>query len=145
MPNPKTSSVILGRQLIVDIPYQAYPHLGRVVAPQHVADEVRLDLRLHHLEGAAQHAAEDVGVPQLVLGAAVVGQLDKVGQRVLLEDERELLRVAGPVGYGGRYVEEDLEPDLEEGDVSTEEGWRRGRDRERGRALAIISAVSLKF
>ena len=46
------SSVVLRRQLVVDIPYQAYPHLGRVVPSQHVADEVRLHLRLHHLQGA---------------------------------------------------------------------------------------------
>lgn len=71
-----------------------------------------LDLHLHHLQRAAQHAAEDVRVPQLVLSTAVVGELDKVGEGVLLEDKRELLAVAGPVRYGGGYVEEDLEADL---------------------------------
>ena len=60
-----------------------------------------LDLHLDHLEGAAQDAAEDVGVPQLVLGTAVVGELDEVGEGVLFEDEGELLSVAGPVGDGG--------------------------------------------
>ena len=71
-----------------------------------------LDLHLDHFEGAAQDAAEDVGVPQLVLGAAVVRQLDEVRERVLLEDEGELLPVARPVGDGRGDVEEDLEADL---------------------------------
>lgn len=74
---------------------------------------MRLDLHLHHLQRAPQHAAEDVAVPELVLRAAVVGQLDKVGEGVLLEDQRELLAVARPVRYRRRYVEEDLEADLE--------------------------------
>lgn len=74
---------------------------------------MRLDLHLHHLQRAPQHTAEDVAVPELVLRAAVVGQLDKVGEGVLLEDQRELLAVARPVRYGGRYVEEDLEADLD--------------------------------
>lgn len=71
-----------------------------------------LDLHLDHLEGAAQHAAEEVRVPELVLGAAVVGQLDEVGQGVLLEHQRELLAVARPVRHGRCDVEEDLEADL---------------------------------
>ena len=73
---------------------------------------MRLDLHLDHLEGATQHAAEDVGEPQLVLRAAVIGQLDKVCQRVLLEDERELLAVARPVCDCGCNVEKDLEANL---------------------------------
>jgi hypothetical protein len=75
---------------------------------------VGLDLHLHHLERAAQHAAQDVGVPQLVLGAALVGQLDEVGEGVLVEDQRELLAVARPVGDGRRDVEKDLEADLQQ-------------------------------
>lgn len=110
---PSARSVILRRELIINIPDEAYPHLGGIISPQHIADEVRLDLHLHHLQRTPQHAAEDVGVPELVLRAAVVGQLDKVGEGVLLEDQRELLAVACPVGYGGCDVEEDLEADLD--------------------------------
>lgn len=111
--SPSARSVILRRELIINIPDQAYTHLGGIVSPQHIADEVRLNLHLHHLQRTPQHAAEDVGVPELVLRAAVVGQLDKVGEGVLLEDERELLAVARPVRYGGCDVEEDLEADLD--------------------------------
>lgn len=71
-----------------------------------------LNLHLHHFQCAPQHPAEDVRVPQLVLCAAVIGQLDKVGEGILLEDQRELLAVARPIRYGGRYVEEDLKADL---------------------------------
>lgn len=109
----RARSVILRRKLVINIPDQAYPHLGGIVSFQNIADEMRLDLHLHHLQRAPQHAAEDVGVPELVLRAAVVGQLDKVGEGVLLKDQRELLAVARPVCYGGCDVEEDLEADLE--------------------------------
>ena len=104
--------LIIRRHLIINIPHQAHPHLRRIVPPQHIADEVRLDLHLHHLERAPQHAAEDVGEPELVLRAPVVGQLDEVRERVLLEDEGELLPVRRPVGDGGGDVEEDFEADL---------------------------------
>ncbi len=148
---PQLHLIILWRQLIINIPYQADAHLGGVVPAQHVADEVGLDLHLHHLEGAAQHAAQDVGVPQLVLGAAVVGQLDKVGKGVLVEDERELLAVARPVGDGRDDVEEDLEADLSTVCVSTE--WpvtavcapAPPTESVSSPTLAIISAVSRKL
>lgn len=110
---PTASSVILGRQLIINVSYQADPHLGGIIAPQYVADEMSLNLHLHHFQCTPQHAAEDVRIPELVLRAAVVGQLDKVGEGVLLEDQRELLAVARPICYGRGYVEEDLEADLE--------------------------------
>lgn len=71
-----------------------------------------LNLHLDHLEGPAQDAAVDIAVPQLVLGAAVVGKLDEIGEGVLLEDEGELLAVARPVGNGRGDVEEDLKADL---------------------------------
>lgn len=73
---------------------------------------MRLDLHLHHLQRASQHAAEDIRIPQLVLRPGVVRQLDKVGQRVLIKHQRELLAVARPVGNGGCDIEEDLEADL---------------------------------
>lgn len=118
---------------------------------------MRLDLHLHHLQRAPQHAAEDVAVPELVLRAAVVGQLDKVGEGVLLEDQRKLLAVARPVGYGGCDVEEDLEADLEATSLLTHaqpplptDGFHRVPSHWRGgtwvvRTLEIISAVSRKF
>jgi hypothetical protein len=116
------SLVILRRQLIIDIPHQTDPHLRRVVPPQLVRHKVRLDLHLDHLERAAQHATQQVAVPQLVLRAAVVGELDEVGERVLVEDEAELLVVGGPVGDGGGGVEEDFEADLSQG-VCQHEVW----------------------
>lgn len=111
--SPSARSVILRRELIINIADQADSHLGGIVPPQHIADKMRFNLHLHHLQRTPQHAAEDVGVPELILRAAVVGQLDKVGERVLLEDQRELLAVARPVRYGGCDVEEDLEADLD--------------------------------
>lgn len=45
--------VVLGRKLIVDIAYESDAHLGRIVAPEHVADEVGLDLHLYHFESAS--------------------------------------------------------------------------------------------
>jgi hypothetical protein len=66
----------------------------------------------YHLQGTTQHSDQYVREPQLVLRAAVVRQLDKVGQGVLVEDQGELLVVAGPVGDCGCDVQEDLETDL---------------------------------
>lgn len=57
------ASLIVRRHLIVDIPYQRYPHLRRVIAPQHITDEMCLYLHLHHLQSTSQHSAEDIGVP----------------------------------------------------------------------------------
>lgn len=45
--------VVLGRKFIVDVAYERDAHLGRIVAPEHVADEVGLDLHLYHLESTA--------------------------------------------------------------------------------------------
>jgi hypothetical protein len=66
----------------------------------------------YHLQCTTQHADKYVGEPQLVLCAAVIGQLDKVGEGVLVEDQRELLVVAGPVCDGRCDIQEDLEADL---------------------------------
>lgn len=114
VPTPVLSPplVILWRQLVVNVADQRYPHLGGVVAAQDVADKVGLDLDLDHFEGAAQDAAQNVGVPQLVLGAPIVGQLDKVGEGEFVKDEGELFAIGGPVGDGGCGVEEDFEADL---------------------------------
>ena len=103
---------VIGGQFVVDVPNERHPHLRRVVAAQNIADEVRLDLHLHHLQGATEDPAVEVREPQLVLRAPVVRQLDKVREGVLVEDEGELLVVVGPVGDLGRDVQEDLEADL---------------------------------
>jgi hypothetical protein len=75
-----------------------------------------------HLQGAANDAAQDVRVPEpalaLVVPERIVGQLDKLRQRVLVEDERELLRawlVRGRVCYLRGDVEEGFEGDLPHG------------------------------
>lgn len=46
-------SVVLRGQLIVDVPNQGHPHFGGVVASQHVANEMRLNLHLDHLQRAS--------------------------------------------------------------------------------------------
>lgn len=66
----------------------------------------------YHLQGPAQHAAQDIREPQLVLRPPIVRKLDKVRQRVLVEYQRELLAVARPVRDRRRDVQEYLEPDL---------------------------------
>lgn len=134
--------VVLWRQLVVNVSYQCDAHLSRVVAPQHVADEVRLDLHLYHLKRATEHTAENIGIPELILGSAVVGQFDKVGEGILIEDQRELLAVARPVCYGGGDVEEDFEADLEV--LVRVEGNSKGEG-ELAPTFAIISAVSRKL
>lgn len=69
-------------------------------------------LSTYHLQGAAQHTDQYVRKPQLVLRAAVVWQLDKVGKGVLVKDERKLLVIAGPVGDRRCDVQEDLKANL---------------------------------
>lgn len=67
----------------------------------------------HHLEGSAQHPAQDIREPELVLSSSIVRQFDKVRQRILVKYEGELLVVACPIRHVGRDVEEDLEADLQ--------------------------------
>jgi hypothetical protein len=76
----------------------------------------------YHFQGASENTAQNVRVPELVLCSPIVRELDKVSQRVVFEDEGELLVVTCPVGDGGRDVEEDLEPDLGEAGVSYRTG-----------------------
>lgn len=152
--DPAAGSIILRRKFIVNVTDQADPHLGGIIASQHIADEVCLNLHLHHFECTPQHAAEDVRIPELVLCATVVGQLNEVGERILLEDQRELFTVARPVCYGRCYVEEDLEADLDpcrcQSLPAVAPGIPSLCSSVRGRYLSvrtleIISAVSRKF
>lgn len=48
---------------------------------------MRLDLHLDHFQCPPEYSTEYVGVPQLVLGAAIVGQFDEVSKRIFLEHE----------------------------------------------------------
>lgn len=56
-----------------------------------------LDLHLDHLQRASQHAAQDVGVPELVLRPAIVWKLHKIGKGVVIEHQGELVVVARPI------------------------------------------------
>jgi len=58
-----SGSLIIRRHLIVDIANQRYPHLRRIVAPQHIANEMCLYLHLHHFQSTPQHPAIDIRVP----------------------------------------------------------------------------------
>lgn len=40
-------SLIVRRHLVVNIPYQRYPHLSGIVASENIADEVRFYLHVH--------------------------------------------------------------------------------------------------
>lgn len=82
------------------------------MASQDIADKVCLHLHLHHFQRSAQHTAEDVGVPQLVLRAPIIGQLHEVCQWVLVKYQRELFVICRPVGDLGRNVQENLEANL---------------------------------
>lgn len=55
--------IVFGRELVVDEANEADSHFGGVIAPEHVADKMRLYLHLHHLKGTPQDAAEDIRVP----------------------------------------------------------------------------------
>lgn len=66
----------------------------------------------YHFQRTPQHTDKYVREPQLVLCPTVVWQLHKVGQRVLLKNERELLVVARPVRDRRRDVQKYLEADL---------------------------------
>lgn len=141
-PNPLSPLLIIRRHLIINIPYQTNPHLRRIIPPQHITNKMRLNLHLHHLQRTPQHPAENIRIPQLILRAPVIGQLHEVRQRILVEDEGELLVVRRPVGDGGGYVEEDFETDLLVGvGISKTVYLQAGEEL----TLAIISAVSLKF
>ncbi len=48
----------------------------------------------HHLEGAAQDAAEEVGVAQLRMA---LGQLHKGGQRVVVQHQRAFFVIRAPL------------------------------------------------
>jgi hypothetical protein len=44
------SSLVVGRHFIINITYQRYPHLCRVITLQYITDEMRLYLHLNHLQ-----------------------------------------------------------------------------------------------
>lgn len=73
---------------------------------------MRLHLHLHHFQGPPQHTAQDIRIPQFVLCAPIVRQLDKVSKGVLVKDERKLVIVRSPVCDLRGDVEEYFEPDL---------------------------------
>ena len=63
----------------------------------------------YHFKCSANDPAVDVGEPKLVLSFAVIWELHKVGERVLIYDQGKGLAVVGPIGDGGCDVEEDFE------------------------------------
>lgn len=65
--------------------------LSAVVSP-------RLQTGPHHLQGPSEDSTQKVGVDER---AVVVWQLHKVHQRVVLQDERELVSGGAPVGHAG--------------------------------------------
>jgi hypothetical protein len=75
------------------------------------------------------------------LCAAVVGELDEVGERVFFEDERELFVVGRPVCYSGRGVEEDLEADLLRLSARVDAGRRAGKEGDLCYCLRRLSEV----
>jgi len=83
---------------------------------------VCLYLHLHHFQSAAQDPTEYIRIPQLVLCPAIIWELDKVRERVLVEDQRELLIIARPIRDRRRDIEEDLEPNLRKLGVAAETG-----------------------
>ena len=105
-------SVVLWWQLVVDVSYKRDAHLGRIVAPQDIADKMRLHLHLHHLKGPSQYSTQNIRIPKFVLRSSVIREFHEVGEGVLFEHEGELLAVASPVRNCRCYVEKYLEPDL---------------------------------
>ena len=83
---------------------------GDVVALQRVLDEPAGGFDVDHFQGAPDGPAQNVGISQIV---TVVGQLDELGQRVVVEQEGELVGVGAPPGHGGADVEEHLEGQLD--------------------------------
>jgi hypothetical protein len=73
---------------------------------------MRLDLHLHHLQRTPQDPAEDIRVPQLILRPPNIRQLNEVRQRVLFEDQGELLAITRPIRNRRRDVQEDFESNL---------------------------------
>ena len=65
----------------------------------------------YHLEGASQGAAQNVGIAEL---AVSFWQFDKVDERIVFDEERELVAGRTPVAYYWRDAEEHLETDLQQ-------------------------------
>lgn len=66
----------------------------------------------YHFKCATQNSSQYVGKPQLVLRSSIIRKLHEVGQRILIENERELFVVARPVRDRRCYVQKDLEANL---------------------------------
>jgi len=45
--------IVIHRHLIINIPYQRNSHLCCIISPQHITDEMSLDLHLYHLQRAS--------------------------------------------------------------------------------------------
>ena len=65
---------------------------------------------IHHFEGASQHPTEDVRVAEV---RTTLRQLDELGKRVVVEDQRELVARRAPVGNRRLDAEKHLEAHLE--------------------------------
>lgn len=52
----KPHLLFLRGHFILDIPHQRYPHLCRVVAPQHITNKVGFNLHLHLNRSVSQGA-----------------------------------------------------------------------------------------
>lgn len=63
--------------------------------------EPALHLQLDHLEGAAYAAAEYGAIAQI---AQIAWQLYELGQRICVEEQRELVGGGRPIGYGWLHV-----------------------------------------
>lgn len=108
--NVSLSSVLAGRNGIFQAPDKLYPQLGRGVPLQLVVHETGHHFRLDHLECSSNHPGNDVAVLEVDMA---VGQLDKLGQRVALQDQRELVTGGAPVGDGRVYAQVHLERHLD--------------------------------
>lgn len=62
-----------------------------------------------HLQSSSDDAADDIRVEQVWM---VLGQLDKLGQRVLVKHKRELVVLLVPAGHRGNHTNESLKTDL---------------------------------
>ena len=67
------------------------------------------EMKIYHFQSSPDDSTDDVGVEETLVA---LWQLHKIHQRVLVQNERELVALCTPVGHRWNDPQEHLEPHL---------------------------------
>lgn len=102
-------SLVSSWEVLFDPLNELHADFCHIVPSESVLDEFHIDRHLDHFQGSSEDSAQQVGVDER---AVVIGQLHKVYQGVILQDEGEFVSCWAPIGHAGGDSEVHLERNL---------------------------------